>query len=77
MCYIIHTKGKAIEAALPHIMTNYYLIRGKPSLLRIVAAISFSLVNLITDINILFGEVNVHRNSEHRIVIATISRKSL
>jgi hypothetical protein len=31
-------------------MTNYYLMRGMPSLLRIVAAISFSLVNLIKQI---------------------------
>ena len=32
--------------------------------------------NKVTDINILFGEVNVHRNSEHRIVTATISIKN-
>ncbi len=43
-------KGKSHRSGSTHIMTNYYLMRGMPSLLRIVAAISFSLVNLIKQI---------------------------
>ncbi len=44
-------KGKAIEAALFQIIC-FYLIRGKPSLPAIVAAISFSLFNLVKQIYI-------------------------
>ena len=43
MCYIID-RGKAIQAALPPInVFSYGLNIGKPSLLAVVAAISFSL----------------------------------
>ena len=47
---IVNIQRESHRSGSTHIMTNYYLVRGKPSLLRIVAAISFSLVNLINQI---------------------------
>ena len=42
--------GKPQKRLYPRTIT-FYLIRGKPSLLRVVAAISFSLVNLIKQVS--------------------------
>jgi len=47
---IVYIQRESHRSGSTHIMTNYYLMRGMPSLLRIVAAISFSLVNLIKQI---------------------------
>ena len=38
---IVYIQRESHRSGSTHIMTNYYLMRGKPSLLRIVAAISF------------------------------------